>query len=305
MRFAPGVAEHHRPVEIIRGSDEGPRRLAAERASKFSRAPAGPAAPRAGATLWAQIERLSVDMALREPALRRVVEATGLIDASPARIVSAVLTRRLGGSDSAQSETLHAVLLESLDEDPAVLEFLEADLLAVARHDPACRSCLHALLNFKGFQALQIHRVAHSLWRRGRFDLALWLSGQMSLALGVDIHPAAPIGKGVVLDHGTGLVIGETAVVEDDVTILHGVTLGGTGKQRGDRHPKVRYGAFLGAGATVLGNIEIGRMSRIGAGSVVLRSVPAYCTVAGVAARAVGTAPADALQRFAVCGTPS
>ena len=121
----------------------------------------------------------------------------------------------------------------------------------------------------------------------------------------MDIHPAVPIGKGAVLDHGSGVVIGETALVEDGVTILHGVTLGGTGKQRGDRHPKVRYGAFLGGGATVLGNIEIGRMSKIGAGSVVLRSVPAYCTVTGVAASVVRTGPVNALQRAGACGTPS
>jgi serine O-acetyltransferase len=306
MRFAPGLTVHHRQVGAVQASDERLQRLAAQRHSKSSPAPQ-PVAPaaHAGATLWAEIERLSVEMALREPALRTFFQATGPFDATPSRIVGTVLSRRLAANDSIQHDTLRAVLVETLDDEPAVLEFLEADLRAVASHDPACRSCLHALLNFKGFQALQTHRIAHSLWRRERFDLALWLSGQTSLALGVDIHPAAPIGKGVVLDHATGVVIGETAVVEDDVTILHGVTLGGTGKQRGDRHPKVRFGALLGAGATVLGNIEIGRMSRIGAGSVVLRSVPAYCTVAGVAARAVGKAPTDALQRIAARGARS
>ena len=305
MRFAPGLTKHHRQAGMVQRSDERLRRLAAQRDSKSSHAlQAVAAAAHAGATLWAEIERLSVEIASREPALRTYFQATGPFDATPSRIVSTVLSRRLAASASIQHDTLRAVLIETLDDDPALLEFLEADLLAVASHDPACRSCLHALLNFKGFQALQTHRIAHSLWRRGRFDLALWLSGQTSLALGVDIHPAAPIGKGVVLDHATGIVIGETAVVEDDDD-SHGVTWGGTGKQRGDRHPKVRFGALLGAGATVLGNIEIGRMSRIGAGSVVLRSVPAYCTVARVAARAVGTAPAEALQRLAACGAPS
>jgi serine O-acetyltransferase len=168
-----------------------------------------------------------------------------------------------------------------------VLPSVEADLVAVSVRDPACRSPLHALLYFKGFHALQAHRVAHSLWRRGRRDAAAWLANRTALALQVDIHPAVPFGRRVVIDHATGVVIGETALVEDDVTIFHGVTLGATGKHRGDRHPKVRRGALVGAGATVLGNVEIGRCSRVAAGSVVLAPVPPHCTVAGVPARVV------------------
>jgi len=254
------------------------------------------AAPYGRASLWSEIERLAVEMAVREPLLREMIDETRLFDAAPARIVSAVLSRRLGWGERTHSATLQTLILETLGEDPAILEALETDLLAVVSKDPACRSCLHALLNLKGFHALQTHRVAHSLWKRGRFDIAHWLSSQASATLGVDIHPAVPIGKGVMLDHGTGIVIGETAVVEEGVTILQGVTLGATGKQRGDRHPKVRYGALLGAGAKVLGNIEIGRMSKVGAGSVVLVSVPAYCTVTGIAARVVRMREADGVK---------
>lgn len=305
MRFDSGSAGHQRCVAAVRGPDDGQRGDRAERGLDAFRAQIAPAALHGGGSVWSDIERLAADLAAREPVLRDLVDQTGSFGATPARTVSAVLSHRLGWNDRKLGATVRTVVLETLCEDPAVLEFLEADLLAVASNDPACRSALHALLDFKGFQALQGHRVAHSLWRRGRFDLALWLSSRCSAALGVDIHPAAPIGKGVMLDHGSGIVIGETALVEDDVTILHGVTLGGTGKQRGDRHPKVRYGAFLGAGATVLGNIEIGRMSRVGAGSVVLRSVPPYCTVTGVAARVVRTGPASAVQRIAASGWSS
>ena len=243
---------------------------------------------RGRAVLWSEIERLAVEMATREPFLRHMLDETVLSHETPAQIVGAALSRRLG-SGRMQEATLAALVVETLGEDHAVLEFLEADLVAVATDDPACRSSLHALLNFKGFHALQSHRVAHSLWKRGRHDVAHWLSNHASATLGVDIHPAVPIGKGVVLDHGTGIVIGETAVVENDVSILQGVTLGATGKQRGDRHPKVRRGAMLGAGAKILGNVEIGCMSRIGAGSVVVTAVPPYCTVAGVPAKVVRT----------------
>jgi serine O-acetyltransferase len=143
------------------------------------------------------------------------------------------------------------------------------------------------MLFFKGFQALQSYRVSHYFWMQGRETLALYLQSRIAQTFAVDIHPAARVGAGIMLDHGTGLVIGETAVVEDDVSMLHEVTLGGTGKERGDRHPKVRAGVLIGAGAKILGNIEIGAGARIGAGSVVLHAVPAGCTAAGVPARSV------------------
>ena len=238
--------------------------------------------------LWSEIGRLAIEMAAREPLLRHMLDETVLSRETPAEVVGAALSRRLG-SHRNHDAALEALVIETLHEDPAVLPSLEADLVAVTTHDPACRSSLHALLHLKGFHALQAHRVAHSLWQRGRLDVAHWLSSQASAGLGVDIHPAVPIGKGVMLDHATGIVIGETAVVEDDVSILQDVTLGATGKERGDRHPKVRRGAMLGAGAKILGNIEIGCMSKVGAGSVVVRAVPPHCTVAGVPARVVRT----------------
>ena len=233
--------------------------------------------------LWTRVGLEATRAAAREPLLRPRLEALVLRAATPGRIVAAVLAKSLAGDD----ERLEAIIDEALLVDRPVLACIEEDLEAVTRRDPACHSVLHALLHLKGFHALAAHRVAHSLWTRGRRDAAAWLAHEASVALGVDIHPAAPFGRRVLIDHATGLVVGETAVVEDDVAILHGVTLGATGKERGDRHPKVRRGAWIGAGAQVLGNIVLGRMSRIGAGSVVLRHVPAHATAVGVPARIV------------------
>jgi len=163
-----------------------------------------------------------------------------------------------------------------------------ADLAAVCERDPACNSPLEALLFYKGFHAIQAYRLAHALLHEGRRALALYLQGRMALIFGIDINPAARLGHGIMIDHGTGVVIGETAVVEDGVSMLQGVTLGGTGKNVGDRHPKIREGVMIGAGAGVFGNIEVGARAKIGAGSVVLKTVPARCTAAGVPARLVG-----------------
>ena len=162
-----------------------------------------------------------------------------------------------------------------------------ADVVAVTERDPACTSHLDPLLWFKGFHALQTHRAAHWLWRQGRQALAHYLQSRASEIFQVDIHPAARMGSGIFLDHGTGIVIGETAVVEDDVSMLHGVTLGGTGAERGDRHPKIGKGVLLGAGAKVLGNIKVGDYAKVASGSVVLKAVPPGCTAAGVPARLV------------------
>ena len=233
--------------------------------------------------LWTRIGLEASRAAAREPLLRPRLEALVLRPATPGRIVAAVLAKNLAGADA----RLEAIVDEALLVDRAALASIEEDLEAVTRRDPACHSVLDALLHLKGLHALAAHRVAHSLWTRGRRDAAAWLAHAASVALGVDIHPAAPFGRRVLIDHATGIVVGETAVVEDDVAILHGVTLGATGKERGDRHPKVRRGAWIGAGAQVLGNIVLGRMSRIGAGSVVLRHVPAHATAVGVPARIV------------------
>ena len=196
---------------------------------------------------------------------------------------------RLDHQDIA-SDLIRQTYLEIISRDPSIGEAFRADLIAVADRDPACMRFIEPLLYFKGFHALQCHRLAHALWKAGRRDFALWLQSRSSQVFQTDINPAARIGKGVFLDHATGLVVGQTCVIEDDVSILHGVTLGGTGKERGDRHPKIRRGVLIGAGAKVIGNIEVGYCARIAAGSVVLSPVPHNKTVAGVPARVVGEA---------------
>ena len=183
---------------------------------------------------------------------------------------------------------------EAFHSDPAIVESARKDIAAVRMRDPACRGYNAALLYFKGVHALESYRVAHYFWQKERYALALYLQSRMSQVLGVDIHPAARIGSSVFIDHATSVVIGETAVVEDNVSMLHEVTLGGTGKQTGDRHPKIRRGVLIGAGAKILGNVEVGEGAKIGAGSVVLDDVPPHVTVAGVPAKIVGHTQADA-----------
>ena len=190
--------------------------------------------------------------------------------------------------DILPSITLRDLFLEVLETEERLREVIRIDLQAVRDRDPAANGYLSPFLFFKGFSALSAYRFANHLWYEERRPLALYLQSLISKVFGVDIHPAATIGKGILIDHATGVVIGETAVVGDDVSLLHNVTLGGTGKQRGDRHPKVGNGVLIAAGAKVLGNIKIGEGAKIGAGSVVLRSVKPHCTVVGVPARTVG-----------------
>ena len=173
---------------------------------------------------------------------------------------------------------------------PAIGEIFRADIVAMFDRDPATNRYIEPVLYFKGFHAIQTHRLAHWLWGKGRKDFAYYLQSRSSAVFQCDIHPAARIGRGIFLDHATGLVVGETAVIDDDVSILHGVTLGGTGKEIGDRHPKIRNGVMIGAGAKILGNIEVGHCARVAAGSVVVKPVPNNVTVAGVPARVVGEA---------------
>ena len=182
------------------------------------------------------------------------------------------------------------VIGEAIASDPGILSAAEVDILATCTRDPACEDLSTPFLFYKGFHALQAFRIAHWLWRQGRKTLAQFFQNQISVTLGVDIHPAARFGAGIMLDHATGLVAGETAVIEDDVSILHAVTLGGTGKETGDRHPKIRCGVLLSAGCKIIGNIEVGEGAKVGAGSVVLEDVPPHVTVAGVPARIVGQA---------------
>ena len=174
----------------------------------------------------------------------------------------------------------------------------EADLRAVYERDPACHRLMQPMLFFKGYQALQAYRIGHWLWENGRRDMAYFVQMRCSEVFGVDIHPAARIGTGVMIDHAHSIVIGETAVVGNDVSMLHSVTLGGTGKQRGDRHPKIRRGVMIGAGAKILGNIKVGHCSKVAAGSVVLKDVPENCTVAGVPAVPVGSRCAEPARRM-------
>ena len=180
------------------------------------------------------------------------------------------------------------VVQEATEDDEEILKAAEIDMLATYARDPACEDLSTPFLFFKGFHALQAYRISHWLWNQDRKTMARFFQNQISVTLGVDIHPAAKIGSGLMLDHATGIVVGETAVIEDDVSILHSVTLGGTGKETGDRHPKIRRGVLLASGCKVIGNIEVGEGAKVGAGSVVLQDVPPGVTVAGVPAKIVG-----------------
>jgi serine O-acetyltransferase len=237
--------------------------------------------------LLARLRLEAEEVLRREPELGGFIHPAILAQESVAGVVIHRVAQRLD-----QPEANYAAIRQAYEacvaREPAILDAFRADLLAVLERDPACNRLLEPALYFKGFHALQTYRLAHWLWVNGRSDFALTLQSLSSQVFQTDIHPAAQIGKGVFIDHATGVVIGATSVVEDDVSMLHGVTLGGTGKTRGDRHPKVRRGVLIGAGAKVLGNIEIGRCAMIAAGSVVLESVPANKTVAGVPARIVG-----------------
>jgi serine O-acetyltransferase len=236
---------------------------------------------------WSQIQAEAQRETEREPVLSSFLFAAVLRHAHLESALGVILANKL------QTPDLPAILLrdlinEALIGDVSIRASIRADLLAARTRDPAARGYLQPFVYYKGFHALQAYRVTHWLWNQGRQGLASHLHNRVSEAFGVDVHPAARIGSGVLIDHGTSVVIGETAVVEDHVSLLHEVTLGGTGKEAGDRHPKVRRGVLIGAGAKILGNIEIGAGAKVGAGSVVLRDVPPHTTVAGVPARVVG-----------------
>jgi serine O-acetyltransferase len=233
--------------------------------------------------LWPRILREAEEAASREHVLAPliadcVISRASLADAVCSRIAS------LLAPPAAAAPLLTALRLFAT-EDAAILSAAGADIAVVLERDPATTKALHVLLHAKGFLAIQAHRFANAFWRVDRRELALHLQGCASRTLQVDIHPAVRLGIGIFFDHATGIVIGETSVVEDNVSILQNVTLGGTGKEKGERHPKVRHGVLIGAGAIILGNIEIGASARIGAGSVVLKPVAPGATVAGVPAR--------------------
>ncbi|MEP0234517.1 serine O-acetyltransferase [Roseibium sp.] len=239
--------------------------------------------------VWRQLRDEAEAMVTAEPALSSFVYETVLNHQTLEEAVVHRLGDRLG-RDVVSASLIRQTYLEALSSEPELAEIFRVDIVAVYDRDPVCDRLLEPVLYFKGFHALQTHRLANWLWRQGRKDFALYLQSRASEVFQVDIHPAVPVGRGIFIDHGTGLVVGGTASIGDDVSILQGVTLGGTGKECGDRHPKIGNGVLIGAGAKILGNLQIGHCSRIAAGSVVLNEVPPNTTVAGVPARNVGKA---------------
>ena len=236
--------------------------------------------------VWAALRNQAEHAAKAEPALASLLNAVILSHDNLADALTFQLARKLGDQEL-RAMSLRELADAAYKSDPKLVDIAEADLKAVFERDPACKGYVQPFLFFKGFLALQTHRVSHWLWSEGRETLAFYLQSRSSEVFQVDINPAARIGQGVFIDHGTGIVIGETAVVGDDVSMLHGVTLGGTGADRGDRHPKIGRGVLLGAGAKVLGNITVGDYAKVASGSVVLKPVPPHCTAAGVPARIV------------------
>ncbi|MEZ5945635.1 MAG: serine O-acetyltransferase [Hyphomonas sp.] len=241
---------------------------------------------RTPAPAWQRLRFDAATAASEEPALASYLNAAILSHHTLVQALSYHLAEKLG-SGMVGNQQVRDILVDAYEADPSIISAAEADMMAVLDRDPACHSLLQPFLYFKGFQALQTHRIAHVLWGQGRETLAFHFQSRSSELFGTDIHPAARIGSGVMLDHATGITIGETAVVGDNCSLLHGVTLGGTGKTVGDRHPKIGRGVLLSVGAKVLGNIHVGDEAKVAAGSVVLKDVPAHCTVAGVPARVI------------------
>jgi serine O-acetyltransferase len=242
--------------------------------------------------VWARVREEAEEITRSAPELATFIFTTVLNHDKLEQAVADRVASRLDHAD-VSGELIRQAFDEAFEAEPSIGDAIRADIVAVAERDPATTRYIEPVLYYKGFHALQTHRLAHFLWNRGRKDFALYLQSRASSVFGVDINPNTRIGRGVFIDHGTGVVLGQTAVIDDDVSILQGVTLGGTGKERGDRHPKIRRGVLLAAGAKVLGNIEIGACSRVAAGSVVLKPVAPNTTVAGVPARVVGKSPCD------------
>jgi serine O-acetyltransferase len=239
-------------------------------------------------SFWLRLKHEAATLVEKEPLLASYAHTCILAHHDFASALSFILSNKVA-DDVMPALAVREIFEQAYLLHPNMVESAICDLEAVFSRDPAVHSYLTILLNLKGFQAIQLHRLAHSLWQTKRRDLALFIQSRNSAVFAVDIHPAAQLGKGLMFDHATGIVVGETAVIENNVSILQSVTLGGTGNEAGDRHPKVREGVMIGAGAKVLGNIEIGKGAKVGAGSVVLDNVAAHVTVAGVPAKVVGT----------------
>ncbi len=239
--------------------------------------------------VWQRVCDEAVEAIRAEPLLGGLIHSSLLHHASMERALAYRFSLKLASGEMSE-QILREIADEAYSAEPELAAAARADLMAVYDRDPACHRFLQPILFFKGYQAVQAYRVGHWLWTTGRQDLSYFVQMRVSEVFGVDIHPAAKVGRGIMIDHAHSIVIGETAVVGDNVSMLHSVTLGGTGKEDGDRHPKIGNGVMIGAGAKVLGNIHVGYCSRIAAGSVVLHDVPHNTTVAGVPARVVGEA---------------
>ena len=242
--------------------------------------------------VWDQIRQDAEEAVKKEPLIGGFVHACILHHQSLERALSYRIAAKLASNEMSMV-VVREIVEDAFHDDPDLVAAARADLVAVYERDPACHRLLQPILYFKGYQAMQAYRIGHHLWSIGKTDLAYFFQMRASEIFGVDIHPAARIGRGIMIDHAHSIVIGETAVVGDNVSMLHSVTLGGTGKEEEDRHPKIGNGVLVGAGAKVLGNITVGDCSRIAAGSVVLEDVPACKTVAGIPARIVGEAGCD------------
>ena len=257
--------------------------------------------------VWDRVTREAAEAVAAEPAMGGVIHSSVLNHRSFEQALAYRFAAKLASREFGE-QALREIANEALGAEPDLGQAARADIVAVYERDAACNRFLQPLLYFKGFQAVQAYRVANWLWRQGRRDLAYFVQMRISEVFGVDIHPNARIGRGIMIDHAHSIVIGETAVVGDNVSMLHSVTLGGTGKEDDDRHPKIENGVLIGAGAKVLGNIRIGHCSRIAAGSVVLQEVPPMKTVAGVPARIVGEAgcaqPSTMMDQLIRVATP-
>jgi serine O-acetyltransferase len=242
--------------------------------------------------LWDAIRAEASAAATAEPLLASFLHMTVLRHGSLEDVLAFHLSSKLA-SPIMDARALMELFCEALAADPSIARAVRADIRACFDRDPACDAYSTPLLYFKGFHAIQCYRITHWLWQQGRKTLAHFLQNRISEVMGADIHPAARIGESVMLDHGTGVVVGETAVIGNNVSMLQGVTLGGTGKEHGDRHPKIGDGVLIGANSSILGNIHVGACAKVGAGSVVLEDVPPHTTVVGVPARVVGTPAED------------
>jgi len=241
------------------------------------------------------IEEAKLSIA-KEPLLSEFYQRTILDHSDLNSSLSYNLANQLSGS-AIPPATVEKLILDVLKADPGITDSVSLDIIASFERDPACDKHLTPLLYFKGFQAMQLHRISHWYWCNGRAALALFLQSQVAEVFAVDIHPGARMGSGIMIDHATGLVVGETAIVGDNASILHSVTLGGSGRGEGGRHPEVGSGVMISAGAKIIGNIKIGDGVKVGAGSLVIESIPPHVTVVGVPAKIIG-APLEGTPSF-------